>query len=67
MIYQHNGYTITVRETAAKPVAVYDPRYKREPALYRTTSLDLAIRFIDAYRDGQIWATEAALAERASA
>jgi hypothetical protein len=37
-------------------VEVFDPRYKRDPAIYRTTSLDLAMKWVDAYREGQQWA-----------
>jgi hypothetical protein len=46
-MYDHKGYKITVRESEALPVAVFDPNRKREPALYKTTSLDEAMRWID--------------------
>jgi hypothetical protein len=39
-------------------VLVYDTRFPKQPARYRTTSLDLAMRWVDAYRDGQTWAVQ---------
>ena len=59
-IYDYHGYKITVRTTdgLTGAVAVFDPRYKRLPPLYKTTSLDQAMRWIDAYRDGAQWAVK---------
>jgi hypothetical protein len=57
--YDYNGYVVTVRaapDGLSGQVDVFDPRFPRDPSLYRTTSLDLATRWIDAYRDGQQWA-----------
>ncbi len=58
-MYNYNGYKLTVRKDQEQPVAVFDPRFPRDPALYNTTSLDKAMRWVDAYRDGQQWAVEA--------
>jgi hypothetical protein len=60
-MYDYNHYKITVRlapDGLSGLVAVFDPRYPRDGALYRTTSLDHAMRWIDAYRDGQQWAVD---------
>jgi hypothetical protein len=40
-------------------VRVFDTRFPKQTAVYQTTSLDLAMRWVDAYRDGQHWAVEA--------
>ena len=50
--YNYNGHTITVRPSSdglSGQVDVFDPR---EPPLflYRTTSLDLAMKWVDARR-----------------
>lgn len=55
-MHTYNGYKITVRDGG---VAVFDSRYPRDPALYRTTSLDLAMRWVDAYVKGEQWAQAA--------
>ena len=60
-MYEYNGFKVTVREDKSPPVAVFDLRYPRDPALYRDTSLDLAMRWIDAYRKGEHWAVSAAV------
>lgn len=57
-LHTYNGYKITTRMVAMVPeAAVFDPRYPRDPGLYKTTSLDKAMRWIDGYRNGEIWAT----------
>jgi hypothetical protein len=61
-MYDYNGYKITVRpapDGLSGQIDVFDPRFPRDPSLYRTTSLDLAMKWIDAYRDGQQWAVSA--------
>jgi hypothetical protein len=59
-LFTYNGYKVTSRlVNNVGEVAVYDPRYKTLPPLYKTTSIDLAAKWIDAYRDGQHWAVEA--------
>lgn len=58
-MYDYNGYKLTVRKDQTPPVAVFDPRFPRDPALYRATSLDDAMRWVDAYRKGEQWAVEA--------
>jgi len=60
-MYDYNGYKLTVREDKTPPVAVFDLRYPRDPALYKTTSLDEAMRWVDAYRKGEQWAVDARL------
>jgi hypothetical protein len=58
-MYDHEGYKITVRpapDGLSGQVDVFDPRFPRDPSLYRTTSLDLAMKWIDAYREGVAWA-----------
>jgi hypothetical protein len=63
-VYVYNGYRITVRpalDGLSGVVAVFDPRYRQGPALYRTTSLDLAGKWIDAYIRGDQWAISARL------
>lgn len=64
-IVTYNGFTITSRlVNNIGRVAVYDPRFKRDPAIYSTSSLDLAMRFVDAYRDGVAWAMNEAFERR---
>ena len=48
-MHTYNGYKLTVRESQTPPVAVFDPRFPRTPALYKTTSLDKAMRWVDGY------------------
>ena len=56
----YKGFKVTTRMRDGVPsVEVFDPRFKRDPALYKTTSLDLAMRWVDAYRDGAVWAAQA--------
>jgi hypothetical protein len=57
-IYTYHGYKLTVRTDQTPPVAVFDPRVPRDPAIYKTTSLDEAMRWVDAYRDGLQWAID---------
>lgn len=57
MLLSYKGYKIATRMRDDVPeAAVFDPRFPRDPALYKTTSVDLAARWIDAYRDGAVWA-----------
>ncbi len=60
----YNGFKITT--TPPNVVKVFDVRFKRDPALYQTTSLDKAMKWVDAYRDGHQWALDA-LDQRADA
>ncbi len=39
-------------------VAVYDPRYPRNPSLFDTDAVKKARRWISAYRDGVTWAVQ---------
>ena len=47
-MYDYKGYKLTVRDNQTPPVGVFDIRYPRDPALYKTTSLDEAMRWVDA-------------------
>jgi hypothetical protein len=61
-MYDYKRYKLTVRpapDGLSGQVDVFDPRFPRDPSLYRTTSLDLAMKWVDAYRDGQQWAMSA--------
>lgn len=62
-MFTYNGFKITSRmsDQGTGDVAVFDPRFKRNPAIFRTTSLDKATQWVDAYRDGAQWAVDAAL------
>ena len=63
--FDYKGYKLVAGLSSNKLtgiVRVFDTRFPKQPAVYRTTSLDLAMRWVDAYRDGQHWAVE----ERAS-
>jgi hypothetical protein len=56
-LYTHEGYEMAVRSNGTvNTVDVYDPRYTHAPAVYSTTSLDKAMRWIDAYIAGAQWA-----------
>jgi hypothetical protein len=56
-MYTYNGHKITVRGTEDLPeVAVFDARFPKNDALYKTTSLDLAMRWVNAYLAGEQWA-----------
>lgn len=60
----YGGYNVTWstgKAGEAGDVKVYDPQSTRNSALYRTTSLELAYKWIDAYRDGQQEAISTAL------
>lgn len=60
--YDYHGYLIIVSVDQTPPVSVFDPRFlPSDPALYKATSLDLAMKWIDAYRAGAQWAVEARL------
>lgn len=39
-------------------VAVYDPRYPRNPSLHDTDTVAKARRWVSAYRDGVTWAAQ---------
>lgn len=52
----YKGYKITNRTTGA---AVFDPRWPRDPAIYRTGTVADARKWIDAYREGRYWADAA--------
>ncbi len=56
----YNGYEIIVFDDGKNPVIVRDPRFQLDRPIYRTTSLDKAFIWIDAYRAGQHWAVDAA-------
>jgi hypothetical protein len=60
-MHTYKGYKLTLREVASQefPVAVFDSRFPRDPALYKTTSLDLAMRWVDGYVKGEQWAVDA--------
>ena len=55
--HDYKGYRLTRLTTT---VTVYLPGCFLNPQ-FRTTSLDKAMRWVDAYRDGQQWAVEAVL------
>ena len=42
-------------------VSVFNANYAKNPELFRTTSIDLAARWIDGYIVGEHWAIEARL------
>lgn len=58
-MYDYKGYKLLV-QGRTPPVSVFDPRFPRDPAIYRTISLDLAMRWVDGYRNGEIWALNTA-------
>lgn len=58
-MYSYSGYKITVRGEG--DVDVFDARFPRNPSLYKTTSIDRAAKWIDAYRAGELWAVQDAL------
>lgn len=49
-MYDYKDYKITVREGQflTDAVSVFDPQFKRLPPVYKTTSLDEAMRWVDA-------------------
>ena len=56
MKYDYNGYKLAVKpalDGLSGRVDVFDPRLKRGPSLYRTTSLDLAMKWVDAHCNGK--------------
>lgn len=61
--HDYNGYTIWVGATAPT-VSVFDHRQTSHGhwgrvAVYQTSSLDLAMKWVDAYRASEIWAIAA--------
>jgi hypothetical protein len=65
----YKGYKITTQTGPApdysNPTAsVFDEYNPRGATLYKTTSLDKAIRWIDAYIVGEQWAVDEALKQR---
>lgn len=59
--YDYKGYKLSVASENPPLVQVFDPRFSGPAADYETTSLDLAMRWVDAYRDGVTWAVQAKL------
>ena len=57
--YNYEGYDLVANDSVHPPVCVYDSRFATDPAVYRTTSLDRAMRWVDAYVKGEQWAVEA--------
>lgn len=51
------GYKIAVRPDQSPPVSVFHPRYARDPAIYRTNTIEKAETWIVAYRNGINWAS----------
>jgi hypothetical protein len=61
--FEYKGYRLDTNEQLCT-VAVFHPNSSCVfNAEYRTTSLDEAMRFVDAYRDGVTWAILAAVEE----
>jgi len=58
-MYTYKGYKLTICDSRILPVAVFDKRYPRAPALYKTTSLDEAERWVNARIKGEAWASNA--------
>lgn len=61
-LHTYNGFKLTIRlspDGLKGEVAVFDPQFKRDPALYKTTSLELAMKWVDAYQKGEQWAIDA--------
>lgn len=58
----YHGYVLKVLSEEPPKVQVFDPRFSGPAADYETTSLDLAMKWVDAYRDGVTWAVLAKLA-----
>lgn len=58
------AYKAFLIDSAGEPtspnVRVFDPRFRGGP-IYRTTSLERAMNWIDGYRDGFTWALNLAL------
>lgn len=53
----YHGYKVMVE---GKQVFVFDPRFPRDKALFKTTSICEAMRWVDGYRNGEQWALAAA-------
>lgn len=58
--YEFQGYVIRVDTKLDKPVRVHHTSCFLNP-LYKTTSLDEAMRWVEAYRKGYQWAVAACL------
>lgn len=58
MTYNYKGYMVRTVQSTKDPVRVYPPSCFLNP-MYCTTSLDEAMRWIDAYRAGAQWAVNA--------
>lgn len=52
------GYKISVRPDQSPPVSVFDPRYLRDPAIFRADTIEKAETWIVAYRNGINWAID---------
>jgi hypothetical protein len=65
MMRTYRGYKLTARESQTPPVAVFDTRYPRDPALCKTYSLHAAEEWVDAYIKGEAWAVETKLSVEA--
>lgn len=64
--YHYKGYVLTSQlVNGVGEVCAYYENSQRQQCLYKTTSLDLAMKWVDAYRDGAQWAVEAKLEWRA--
>jgi hypothetical protein len=63
--YEHYTIHSELGDDGVGRVKVFDPRFPGSPAIYKTTSLDLAIRWIEGYRKGHQWAVEAAILSHA--
>lgn len=56
--FEYEGTTIQTNGNPKKPVVkVFWKSCFLDP-VYVTTSLDLAIRWVDAYQEGQVWAVQ---------
>lgn len=66
-LHTYKGYKISVRESQTPPVAVFHPLYPKAPALYKATSLDQGMRWVDAYIKGEAWANDLAVGQARNA
>jgi hypothetical protein len=55
-VYTYKGYKIVVRDNGKVTVAVEHSTRQRH--LHTATSLDLAMKWVDAYRAGHHWAVD---------
>ena len=58
-MYDFKGYKLAVDQSQTLAVTVIAP--SRPTPIFKTTSLDEAMRWVNAYRDGVIWAVQAKL------